>query len=90
MVPDYILRKKKPVFHIQKHQMGKMEDVRGNITNSIKDEIINPKMILITNLQGKNRQAKIFLNLNYLEDSIQNACHIITFWYPMIDRKMFS
>ena len=60
--------------------MGRMEDVRGNIINSIKDEIINPKMIPITNLEGKNRQAKIFLNLNYLEDSVQNACHIITFW----------
>lgn len=51
-------KKPEPVFDIKQHQIRKMENFRANITNPIKDEIINHKVISITNLQGKNRQAK--------------------------------
>ena len=68
------------------NQMKSMEKKIVNRINSLKDEIINLKEIVIRNLKDVNE--KLRRRCERLENDIQNMNQTIILWHSMVEGTM--
>ena len=70
------------------NQDSQMKDMENNILssiNSLKNEILNLKEIIIKNLQNEN---EIDRNVRNLRDIVQSTSLIVMLWYSMVAEIM--
>ena len=65
----------------QDSQMKDMENNILSIINSLKNEILNLKEIIIKNLQNEN---EIDRNVRNLRDIVQSTSLTVMLWYSMV------
>ena len=69
----------------QDSQMKDMENNILSIINSLKNEILNLKEIIIKNLQNEN---EIDRNVRNLRDIVQSTSLTVMLWYSMVAEIM--
>ena len=75
---------KKQELVVNMNQDSQMKDMRNNILssiNSLKNEILNLKEIIIKNLQNEN---EIDRNVRNLRDIVQSTSLTVMLWYSMV------
>ena len=79
---------KKQELVVNMNQDSQMKDMRNNILssiNSLKNEILNLKEIIIKNLQNEN---EIDRNVRNLRDIVQSRSLTVMLWYSMVAEIM--
>ena len=86
MFHGYNTRKKKKSAEMSQDSLDKLEKSIVQSINSLKDEIINLKNIVIKHLQEEN--ARLKEKYEKLENRVANLNQIIMIWLSMADRIM--